>query len=238
MLSILLFSVTSPVMLALVMGIVILGFLVARIRLRSLQSVVGPVLFISAFTFVANAIAWGGMEADFRLLGIGISMAGILRGLFFMLRLLTLVLATSLLTLTTSPVSMTDAITSILSPLRTFRVPVDDIALVFSIALRFIPTIADEADKIVIAQTARGARFTSGNALARIKAWVPVLIPLLVQLFRRADHLALAMESRCYTGQGRTRLRELEWHARDSVAVVAVGLFCAMVWSLVFLGLI
>jgi energy-coupling factor transport system permease protein len=238
LLSILLFSVNVPLMLAAVMGMVLLGFIIARIPLRSTRSLVNTVLFISTFTFVANAIAWGGMEADFHLVGIGISTTGVLRGVFFMTRLLTLVFATSLLTLTTSPVSMTDAITSILSPLRVFRVPVDDIALVFSIALRFIPTIADEADKIVIAQTARGAQFANGNLFARIKAWVPVLIPLLVQLFRRADNLALAMESRCYTGQGRTRLRELKWHARDSVATGIVVALCITVWSLALLGMI
>ena len=238
LLSILLFSINSAFMLVLVMGLVIFGYLSAKIPLSSLRMIAGPVLFISSFTLIANAIAWGGISADISLFGIGISYAGALRGFYFMLRLLTLVSVTSLLTLTTSPVSLTDAITNILSPLRVFKVPVDDIALVFSIALRFIPTIADEADRIVTAQTARGAQFSSGGLLTRIKAWIPVLIPLLVQLFRRADNLAIAMESRCYVGQGRTRLRELHWRTNDTLVVGIVIMLCASVWVLAFQGMI
>jgi energy-coupling factor transport system permease protein len=225
-LSIVLFAVNSALTLCVVLALVALGFLIARVPMRALRSLAGPVLFISLFTLLANALAWGSMPADVSWAGIGISFAGALRGLYFMARLLALVCATSLLALTTSPVALTDALVSILSPLRALRVPVDDIALVFSIALRFIPTIADEADRIVLAQTARGAQFDSGGIVARVKAWIPVLVPLLVQLFRRADNLALAMESRCYTGQGRTRLRELKWRASDTVAVVTVCALC------------
>ncbi|MCL2818147.1 MAG: energy-coupling factor transporter transmembrane protein EcfT [Actinomycetia bacterium] len=238
LLSILLFSITSPIMLTVIALLVAAGFLVARIPLRSLRTIVVPILLISLFTLVANTIAWGPVGADATFLGIGISFTGALRGLYFMVRLLALVLVTSLLALTTSPVAMTDAITSILSPLRALHVPVDDIALVFSIALRFIPTIADEAERIVLAQTARGAQFASGNIIARIKAWIPVLVPLLVQLFRRADNLALAMESRCYSGQGRTRLRELTWHRRDTVVITMIIGLCALAWFLSSRGVI
>lgn len=238
MLSILLFSINSPVMLGAVMALVMLGFVSSRVPLSALRTIVAPVVIISIFTLIANAVAWGEISHDVTLLGIGLSYEGILRGLYFMVRLLALVSATSLLTLTTSPVALTDAITSILSPLRRFSVPVDDIALVFSIALRFIPTIADEADRIITAQTARGARFDTGNLIVRIKAWVPVLVPLLVQLFRRADNLALAMESRCYTGQGRTRLRELKWRRGDTAAMGGIIVFCALLGCLSLLGLI
>ena len=107
-------------------------------------------------------------------------------------------------------------------PLRHIHVPVDDVAMMFSIALRFIPTTAEEADKIVVAQTARGARFDVGGPVRRARAWVPVLVPLFVNLFRRADDLAVAMESRCYTGVGRTRLQERTMRALDWT-VLAVG---------------
>jgi energy-coupling factor transport system permease protein len=238
MVSILLFSVNSSVMLAVVLGSVIAGFVFAQIPLRSVRTVVSPVLFIGAVTFIANAIAWRGISVDMTLLGVGISFAGIAHGLYFLLRLLAIVLETALVTLTTSPVALTDAITSMLSPLRLLRVPVDDVALVFSIALRFIPTIADETERIVTAQTARGAQFESGGIVVRIRAWIPVLVPLLVQLFRRADNLALAMESRCYIGQGRTRLRELRWRGSDTASVGLVMVLCATMWVLSFKGVL
>ena len=235
-LSIILFSLNSALVLMLVMLLVVIGFVSARIPPRALSAIVGPLVLISAFTLMANALAWGGQSADTSLLGIGISFAGALRGLYFMVRLLALVSATSLLALTTSPVALTDALVSILSPLRILKVPVDDIALVFSIALRFIPTIADEADRIVLAQTARGAKFSGAGLLARIRAWIPVLVPLLVQLFRRADSLAVAMEARCYNGEGRTRLRELKWQAFDTLAVTSVLAFGMIAWFLVNRG--
>jgi energy-coupling factor transport system permease protein len=140
-----------------------------------------------------------------------------------------LVVGTSLITLTTSPVALTDALSRLMRPLGVIRVPVDDVAMMFSIALRFIPTTAEEAERLVVAQTARGARFDSGGLIRRARAWLPVLVPLFVRLFRRADDLAVAMESRCYSGQGRTRLRELRMRGTDwavlaaGVAVVALG---------------
>jgi len=238
LLSVLLFSINSAVMLAVVIGCIVSGFISARIPLSSLRAVAGPILFISAFTLIANTVAWGGLAADITVAGVGISYAGALRGLYFMGRLMALVFGSSLLTLTTSPVALTDAITNILSPLRKLRVPVDDIALVFSIALRFIPTIAEEAERIVVAQTARGAQFSSGSLMTRVKAWIPVLVPLLVQLFRRADNLALAMESRCYSGQGRTRLRELKWRMPDTIAVSVLCALCVALWTFAYQGVI
>ncbi|MCL2491303.1 MAG: energy-coupling factor transporter transmembrane protein EcfT [Coriobacteriia bacterium] len=236
--SILLFSINSPFILGLIIVLILVGYLVARVPFRALRTIAMPIMLISIFTLLANTIAWGGVEPDITVSGLGISYPGALRGLYFMLRLLALVSATTLIALTTSPVSLTDAITSILSPLRVLHVPVDDIALVFSIALRFIPTIADEAERIVLAQTARGAQFTTGSILTKVKAWIPVLVPLLVQLFRRADNLALAMESRCYTGEGRTRLRELKWHLRDTLALGAALVLCIVAWVLSTRGMI
>jgi len=162
----------------------------------------------------------------------GIRPLGMIKGLYFVLRISLLVLATSLLTYTTSIVSLTDAISKLLSPLRVFRVPVEDIAMVFTIALRFIPLTASEAEKLMVAQSARGAKFNQGGLITRIKAWIPVMIPLFVNLFRRADHLAQAMESRCYVGRGRTLLAhahitrtDIYWAVFGSILLLTVGIF-------------
>lgn len=161
----------------------------------------------------------------------GIRPLGILKGLYFALRISLLVLTTTLLTYTTSVVSLTDAISRLLSPLRAFRVPVEDIAMVFTIALRFIPLTVSEAEKLMVAQSARGARFNQGGPLARAKVWIPVMIPLFVNLFRRADYLAQAMESRCYVGAGRTQLahahltqKDIAWAVSATVLLVTIGI--------------
>ncbi len=188
-----------------------------HIALRGLKAM--GVLF--AFTLAANAVRWQPVESLARLGPLGIDGAGLTTGLFFVTRIALLVVGTSLLTLTTSPVALTDALARVMGPLRAVRVPVDDIAMMFSIALRFIPTTAEEAEKIVVAQCARGAVFDEGGPVRRAKAWVPVLVPLFVKLFRRADDLAIAMESRCYTGVGRTRLHEPRMRPADWLTLVA-----------------
>jgi energy-coupling factor transport system permease protein len=168
-----------------------------------------PIAWLLAFTIVINALFPTVRAEPLVELGpITVDVAGLERGLFFAARILLLVLGTSLVTLTTSPVALTDAFAQLMRPLGAMRFPVDDAATMMSIALRFMPTTAEEAERIVVAQTARGARFDSGGLVARARAWLPVLVPLFVRLFRRADSLAIAMESRCYSGQGRTRLRD------------------------------
>ncbi len=161
----------------------------------------------------------------------GIRPLGVVKGLYFALRISLLVLLTSLLTYTSSVISLTDAITRLLGPLRAVRVPVEDIAMVFTIALRFIPLTALEAEKLMVAQSARGATFSQGGPIKRIRAWIPVMIPLFVNLFRRADHLAQAMESRCYVGKGRTQLShahitagDVIWAVVGSVLLISAGL--------------
>jgi energy-coupling factor transport system permease protein len=181
----------------------------------------------------ANAVRWQPPVALLRLGPVGVDGAGLATGLFFVVRIALLVVGTSLLTLTTSPVALTDALSRIMGPLRAVRVPVDDIATMFSIALRFIPTTAEEAEKIVVAQSARGAVFDEGGPVRRAKAWVPVLVPLFVNLFRRADELAIAMESRCYTGVGRTRLHEPHMRTSDWLALVG-GVTAAVGTAILF----
>ena len=150
--------------------------------------------------------------------------------LFLAARLVLLVFCTQLLTLTTSPIALTDGLESLLGPLKKVRFPVHEIAMMMSIALRFIPTLMDEADKIMKAQTARGADFESGNLIQRAKAMVPLLVPLFVSAFRHSADLAMAMEARCYHGgANRTRMHELKYARRDGVALLAMVAFLALI---------
>lgn len=216
-------------------GLAVLAFgaaLGSGVPVRYTVRLLKPVAFLAIFTLAINTFAFGehailsaraaGAVFDF---GWGAaSGAGLVRGLYFVLRLATMMVATTVVTLTTSPVALADGVASLMRPLRRVRVPVDDIATMLSIALRFIPTILEEVDRIVAAQTARGARFSEGPLLNRLRAWIPVIVPLFVQMFRRADTLALAMEARCYGAATRTHLRELKMTPSDAaVIVVAVA---------------
>ncbi len=212
-------------------GLFVVGLLVAaavgvsrvppRVALRGLRSVA----IILTFTLVAHTLRWGADPSD-ALLSLGrlhVSAEGLLTGTFFALRIVVLVVGTSLLTLTTSPVDLAEGLERLMRPLARVRFPAHDVAMMMSVALRFIPATAEEAERIVIAQTARGARFGQGGPVRRARAYLPVLVPLFVGLFRRADRLATAMEARCYRGgEGRTRLREARMSAQDWV-VTATG---------------
>lgn len=198
-----------------------------RLAMRGLRAIA----FILGFTLLAHALRWNPATASLVRLGpLAIDGAGLLTGAFFSLRIVLLVMGTSLLTLTTSPVQLTDGIERLMKPLALAGVPVGDLAMMLTVALRFIPTTAEEAEKIILAQASRGARFDRGGPVARARAYVPVLVPLFVNLFRRADELATAMETRCYRGgSGRTRLHESRMRAVDwlvlalGVAVMTVG---------------
>lgn len=155
---------------------------------------------------------------------------GVRLALFMVLRLFFLVFGTSLITLTTSPIALTDGLEYLLSPFKKIGVPAHELAMMMTIALRFVPTLLEETDKIIKAQTARGADFESGNILRRAKAMVPILIPLFISSFRRADDLAVAMECRCYSGgQNRTRLRVLKMGKADIIGGTAVLMFIAFI---------
>lgn len=152
------------------------------------------------------------------------------------LRLIFLITGASLLTLTTSPISLTDGIEKLLNPLKKIGVPAHELAMMMTIALRFIPTLLEETDKIMKAQMARGADFETGNIISRAKAMVPLLVPLFISAFRRADELALAMEARCYRGgENRTRMKQLVIEFRDYIAIIITAVFLAAVlWSRYF----
>lgn len=191
---------------------VLTGFAVALsgVPLRLVLRGVRAVSFLLAFTLLAHAMRWNpATETLVRIGPVGIDADGLSTGAFFAARIVLLVVGTSLLTLTTSPVRLADGLERLMRPLEVVRFPAGEVALMLTVALRFIPTTAEEAEKIVVAQTARGARFDAGGPVRRARAYIPVLVPLFVSLFRRADELATAMEARCYRGSaGRTRLAE------------------------------
>ena len=155
-----------------------------------------------------------------------------------LLRLVLLIVGTSLLTLVTRPIQLTDALEKVLNPFKKLGLPAHEIAMMMTIALRFIPTLLDETDKIMKAQIARGADFESKNILSRAKSMIPLLVPLFISAFRRADELAMAMESRCYHGgEGRTRLKELKYEKRDRIAIALILIFPLIVIAISFIKL-
>ena len=167
-----------------------------------------------------------------------ITMEGLRNAFFLVLRIILLISGTFLLTYTTSPIDLTDGLESLLSPLKKIRFPVHELALMMSIALRFIPTLIEETDKIISAQKARGADFESGNIFRRAKALIPILVPLFISAFRRADELATAMEARCYHGgEGRTKMKQLHYHGCDAIAAGVTLLVLAGIIVLRYFGL-
>ncbi len=211
----------------LVVGI-LLGLVVAfsGVSLRVVVRGLKPLLFIIVFTAFFNVL-YGGGEPLFPEISwlAWIKTDGVRNALFMIIRIVLLILGTSYLTYTTSPVMLTDAMERLLRPLKVFRFPVHELAMMMTIALRFIPTLIDETDKIINAQKARGADFETGNIIRRAKALIPILIPLLISAFRRAEELADAMECRCYHGgEGRTRYKVYSFSWRDWLALGVVAL--------------
>lgn len=195
-----------------------------------------PLLFVIVFTAILNVFLTDG-RIIWKYGFVEITYEGIIMALFMAIRLLLLITATSILTLTTSPIMLTDGLERLMSPLKKVRFPAHEIAMMMSIALRFIPTLLEETDKIIKAQSARGADFASGNLLKKAKAVIPILVPLFISAFRRADELALAMECRCYNGgDHRTRMRQLKISKRDIVSMILTLLACsaAVTLSIVF----
>lgn len=190
-----------------------------------------PILFIMAFTAVINVFWYRGETLLVDFLFIHIYLEGIINAVLIALRIVILIAGTSaLLTYTTTPLALTDGIESLLSPLKALHVPVHDFSMMMTIALRFIPTLTEETGKIMNAQKARGADFTSGSLVRRARSLVPILIPLLVSAFRRAEELADAMECRCYAGgEGRTRMNVLKTSPSDFAVLAAVVLVGAAV---------
>ena len=199
-----------------------------RLLLRGLRAIMFMLLIAASI----NLFLTPGQNVIFSLGFIRITMEGVVLAVQMAFRLMLLITGSSILTLTTSPISLTDGIESLLKPLKIIKVPAHDIAMMMTIALRFIPTLSDEMDKIIKAQKARGGDFETGGLIKRAKSMVPILVPLFVSAFKRADELATAMEARCYRGDiGRTKMKEIKMTPIDFVSIGAMIIFCAIILS-------
>lgn len=224
------FLAQGPAAYALLLGFVYCAARLARIPFSLLIKGLRPLRMILIFTFLLNLFFTPGDHVLVAVWRIRITQEALRQAVFYSLRLVFLVLGTSLLTLTTSPVALSDAMELLLTPLKKIHFPAHELAMMMTIALRFIPTLLDETDKIMKAQMARGADFESGNLIARAKSMIPLLVPLFVSAFRRAGDLAMAMESRCYHGgDGRTRFRTLKITKQDYMAIGFVALLLALI---------
>ena len=211
---------------------------ISKVGVRQLVRGLKPVLFIIIFTGLLNLFFVPGETYLFEWGFLRISEEGVRNAVFMVLRIMLLIMGTFLMTYTTSPISLTDGLERLLGGLKRFHVPVHELAMMMSIALRFIPTLIEETDKIMSAQKARGADFESGSIIQKAKALIPILVPLFISAFRRADELATAMECRCYHGgEGRTKLHVLQYAGRDYGALTIGALVLAAVLVLRYFGI-
>lgn len=224
-----LFIVNNFIGFAICAGVMAVCVLVSRVPLSFIMRGLKPIIIILLFTFLLNIFMVDG-KVIWTMGPLKVTMEGVITAVFMAIRLILLIIGSSLLTLTTTPIRLTDGIERLLSPFERFGLPAHDIAMMMSIALRFIPTLLDEADKIMKAQQARGADFESGNIMRRARSLVPILIPLFVSAFRIAQDLAMAMESRCYRGgKGRTRLHEMRFRKEDVIGMTMLFVFLAVI---------
>jgi len=207
---------TYGVMLLTLCGIIAASKIKPKVILRSLK----PLLFIIVLTGILNLFYTQG-EPLVQIWFLTITREGVLSAIFMVLRISMLIAGTFMLTYTTSPIALTDGLELLLNPLKKVKVPVHELSMMMCIALRFIPTLIEETDKIMSAQKARGADFETGSLFQRDQALIPILVPLFISSFRRADELAVAMECRCYHGgDGRTRMKQLQYQRNDVIAIV------------------
>jgi len=212
-----------------VVAFLAIAILVSKVPVKFVLKGLKPIFLIITITFIINLLMTPG-KLIFQLGFIKITEEGLQQAGFMAIRLTLLIMGTSLLTLTTSPIILTDGIESLLKPFKRFGVPAHELAMMMTIALRFIPTLMEETEKIMKAQKSRGADFESGNIINRAKNLVPLLVPLFISAFRRADELAMAMEARCYRGgDNRTRMRELKIHKGDFVASFIFAIYLATI---------
>lgn len=226
------FLANNPFTLLFLSFLTFMMIILSRISVGVILKAVKPLVFILIFTAFLNVFLTHGEGDPLVSLGrIKIYEEGIVRAIFMFVRVLIFILSsTVLLTYTTSPISLTDAIESLLTPLKKIKVPVHAFAMMMSIALRFIPILVEETEKIMNAQKSRGADFSSGGLIKRAKALIPIIIPLLVSAFNRADELATAMECRCYRGdKNRTKLVKLEYRSMDIIWIIAFILIFVLV---------
>ncbi len=213
-----------------ILGMLLLAVACSRISIKFVLNGIKPMWFVILLTFVMNIFFLTGEKILWQWGAIKIYQEGILKAIELAIRLILLVMCSTILTLTTSPKEITDALESLLRPLKVVRFPVHEMALMMSIALRFIPTLMEETDRIMKAQTARGASFDSGGLMEKAKGMIPILVPLFVSAFKRADELALAMEARCYHGgDNRTRMKVFHVQLRDYLALLLFAGLCVFI---------
>ena len=232
-----LFSAKGGVTYAVLFAVLCASIAVSRIHPRNILRGMKPILFIIVLTAVLNIFYTPG-DPIWQWKFLKITVEGLWAAFFMVLRISFLITCTFMLTYTTSPIMLTDGLEKLLGPLKKVRVPVHELSMMMSIALRFIPTLIEETDKIMSAQKARGADFDTGNLFQKAKALVPLLVPLFISAFRRADELATAMECRCYHGgEGRTRLRQLRFRGSDIAALLLGTALVAVVLLFRALGI-
>ncbi|GGJ92932.1 energy-coupling factor transporter transmembrane protein EcfT [Lentibacillus kapialis] len=215
------FLANSVISYSVLIAFALTSMFTTRIPIRYILKGLMPVWFLIIFTFILHLIVTNKGTVLIDILGFSIYSGGVIQGFAISIRFFLLILITSLLTLTTTPIEITDAIEDMLDPLKKIRFPVHELALMMSISLRFIPTLMQETDKISKAQASRGVDFRTGPLKERVKAVVPLLVPLFVSAFKRAEELAMAMEARGYQGgEGRTKLRELKLGKRDLIVFI------------------
>ena len=220
---------------AFVILVTVLSMAISKIKPKSALKGLKPLIIIIILTAVLNIFYTGGTPI---IEGWIITWEGIARAVMMSLRIILLIVGTFMLTYTTSPIALTDGLEIMLNPLKKIKIPVHEMSMMMSMALRFIPTLIEETDKIMSAQKARGADFDSGNLFQRAKALLPILVPLFVSAFRRADELAVAMESRCYHGgEGRTRMKQLKMQGIDAWALVLGAMFLSAIFTMKHFGL-
>ena len=233
-----LFLAKSWISYGVVRAFLILAVSVSKIPPKSIVSGMKPLVVILIFTGVLNLFYSDGGVVLVKIWKLTITSEGLTRAIFMTSRILMLISGTFLLTYTTSPIALTDGLESLLGPLKKLHVPVHELSMMMCIALRFIPTLIEETDKIMNAQKARGADFENGSIIDRAKALIPVLVPLFISAFRRADELATAMECRCYQGgEGRTKMKLLRYGRNDFYAFGGLTALIAVVAVLAGFGL-
>lgn len=227
------FIANNPITYGILTAYTLLMVASSKISVRFLYGGLKPVLWLIVFTLVLHLFLTKGGDILFEMGPVTVYENGVQQGIFISMRFFLLILMTSLLTLTTTPIEITDGLETLLGPLKKVKFPVHELALMMSISLRFIPTLMGETDKIMKAQIARGVEFTSGPIKDRVKAIVPLLIPLFVSSFKRAEELAIAMEARGYRGgEGRTKYRLLKWGFVDTVMLLILGLMAVVLYFL------
>lgn len=231
------FAFSSPAGLVLAGAFLIGSIALSKVPLKFMLKGLKPVFFFICFTLVFNLFLVDG-EVAVRIWKLTITWEGIQSAALVGTRLVMLIIGSSVMTLTTTPNQLTDGIESLLKPLKAVKIPVHEVAMMMSIALRFIPILIEETDKIMKAQSARCADFESGNVLRRVKNMVPILVPLMISAFRRANDLAMAMEARCYRGgEGRTKMKPLKYYGRDAAAYgVVVAYYGVQIGIKIFCG--